>query len=454
MTLSLPPLLIIEQATSVVRTLQQAGHTAYFAGGCVRDLLLNRPFKDIDIASDATPDEVEALFPHTHAIGKAFGVIQVLIQDEPFEVATFRQDLDYEDGRRPSGIRPSSPEEDAQRRDFTINGMFYDPIEKTIHDWVGGQEDIAKGVVRAIGDPVIRFQEDHLRLMRAVRFTTVLGFSLEKETGSAIQACAALLPKVSPERIRTEFVRILTDSPKAGQALTLLKDLGLLEQILPEALQMIECTQPPEFHPEGDVWTHTCLMLDGMDTPSPELALSVLLHDIGKPDTRTVENGRIRFMGHAQVGAEFASEWLKHMRASNAMRQTVVGLVDRHMTFMNVENIRKAKRRKMVAHPDFQEELKLHRLDCKYSNGITRSAEILEEEYQRFLEEVALPDPWVTGKDLLEWGLTPGPELGKWKDLAYERQLEGTDETKEDLVLWIRSQLGLLSGDRNEVNRT
>jgi len=442
--MNIPPasLPVLEKGRSIVRKLRKEGFTAYFAGGCVRDMLLERPFKDIDIASDATPDEVEALFDHTHAIGKAFGVIQVLIDGDPFEVATFRQDLEYTDGRRPDGIRPSSPEEDAQRRDFTINGLFWDPLSEEVLDYVGGQEDLENRIIKAIGDPQIRFQEDHLRLMRAVRFASVLGFDLEAATLSSITTHAHLLPRVSPERICSELVRILTEAAHPGKALALLADTGLLEQILPEALKLKGCEQPPEYHPEGDVWTHTCLMLDGMDSPSPELALAVLLHDIGKPGTRTEEQGRIRFQGHAQVGAAFADQWLRTMRVSNAMRKTVVGAVDRHMNFMNVPHMKKAGLRRMVAHPDFPTELDLHRLDCRYSNGITVSADILEAAYAEFQKEKCLPDPWITGTDLLAMGMSPGPEIGLWKTKAYEAQLEGLHPDRDSLLNWVRLELG------------
>ncbi len=440
---------LITLGESVVSRLRHAGHTAYFAGGCVRDMLLQRPFKDIDIASDASPDEVEALFEHTHAIGKAFGVIQVLLEGEAFEVATFRQDLEYTDGRRPAGIKPSSPEEDALRRDFTVNGLFWDPEHAEVLDYVQGQEDLRNRVIRAIGDPDLRFAEDHLRVLRAVRFTSVLGFDLDPDTLASIQRNVHLLQKVSPERIYVELIRLLTESRHPGAALNLLADTGILGQILPEALRMKGCEQPPDYHPEGDVWTHTCLMLDGMESPSPALALAVLLHDIAKPETRTVEEGRIRFQGHAQVGAAVADQWLRKMRVSNALRKTVVGMVDRHMNFMNVPHMKTSRLKKMVAHADFAEELRLHRLDCRYSNGITESAEILEKVYADFLQEEALPSPWISGKDLLDLGLPAGPEVGTWKNRAYEQQLEGHHPDRASLLRWVRLHLNRSGGDGN-----
>ncbi len=355
-------------------TLREAGFEVLFAGGCVRDWLLGRAPKDIDLASDATPDQVEALFERTHALGKAFGVIQVMMGEEAFEVTTFRRDLDYTDGRRPAGIEPSSPEEDARRRDFTINGLFLDPFSGEVIDFVGGQADLNHGVIRAIGDPAERFREDHLRMLRAVRFAAVLGFEIEPETRKAIRARAGDLGRISVERIRVEFVRLLTESARPGDALELLEACGLLEVILPEFLALKGCEQPPEWHPEGDVWTHTVMMLNSLQTPSARLALGVLLHDIGKPATRTVDaDGRIRFMGHAQVGARMADRWMRKMKFSNALREEVTGLVDRHMNFMNVKQMREATRKRMVASPVIGDELELHRVDCLCSNGITES---------------------------------------------------------------------------------
>lgn len=429
------------RALEVTDRLIQAGFTAYFAGGCVRDLLLGRESKDVDIASSASPDEVEALFPHTHAIGKSFGVIQVVMEGEVFEVATFRQDLAYQDGRRPEGYEPSSPDADASRRDFTINGLFLDPQSGELVDYVNGLADLKNGILRAIGDPDLRFREDHLRLLRALRFASVLGFEIEPGTWQAICRHAPLLEKVSVERIRTEFVRILTESPKAGDALVRLRDSGLLKVILPEILDTIGCEQPPEYHPEGDVWTHTVMMLNELKHPSPQLALAVLLHDIGKPATRTEENGRIRFQGHAQAGADISETWLRKMKFSNALRQTVVGLVGRHMDLISVPQMRKATLRKIVARDCFEDEVELHRIDCLCSNGITAGTERLMAARKAYEIEAALPDPWITGKDLIALGVPQGPGIGKWKDLAYEHQLEGGCETPGELREWIRMRI-------------
>lgn len=430
-------------AFRVSETLAGAGHRAFFAGGCVRDWLLGLPAKDIDIATDASPDEVERLFPRTHAIGKAFGVIQVVEGEGVYEVASFRRDLDQTDGRHPGRIEPSTPEEDARRRDFTVNGLFLDPANGEILDFVGGLADVRAGVVRAIGDPAERFREDHLRMLRAARFASVLGFAIDPATADAVRARAEDLRKISVERVRGEFTRILTESPRAGDAVELLHGLGLLARILPEFPALRGCGQPPEFHPEGDVWTHTVMMLNELSDPSPALALAVLLHDIGKPATRTVENGRVRFTGHAQVGARIAAAWMKRMKYPNALRERVAGMVDRHMNFMNVPHMKKSTLRRLVGQPSFKEELELHRIDCLCSNGITATHTLLQQVRADYEAEEALPEPWVTGRDLLEVGITEGPEIGEWKRRAYDEQLEGNHASREALLAWVRSQLPL-----------
>lgn len=430
------------EAVEVVTVLRDAGHRTLWAGGCVRDLMLGRAFQDIDIATAATPEQVESLFEHTHAIGKAFGVIQVMVQGIPFEVASFREDRDYTDGRHPDRIVPTTPEIDATRRDFTINGMFLDPVSGEILDVVGGQEDLSRKCIRAIGDPDLRFREDHLRLLRAVRFASVLEFELDAETRKAVMQNAERIRNVSAERIQTELTRLLTESPRPGDALERLRDTGLLQQLIPELLDTIGCEQPPEYHPEGDVWTHTLMMLNELESPSPELAWAVLFHDIGKPDTRTVDDdGRIRFMGHAQVGAKMADRWLREMKFSNARRESIVGMVNRHMDFMNVPHMRPATLKKIVARPDFEDELELHRIDCLCSNGIEGTVEKLREVRAAFEQEEALPEPLVNGRDLIHLGLPGGPEIGKWKDAAYEHQLEHPELTQAELLEWVRDQL-------------
>lgn len=430
------------EAFRTSETLRRAGFQALFAGGCVRDALLGRSAKDIDLATDATPDQVEALFPRTHAFGKAFGVIQVQEGEALFEVATFRRDFEYEDGRRPGRIEPSNPQHDAERRDFTINGLFLDPHSGELIDFIGGREDLAAGCVRAIGDPALRFREDHLRMLRAVRFAATLGFEIHPDTRAAIRAHAADLPRIAAERIREEFVRLLTESPRPGDAVAQLHDCGLLQHILPEFLLLRGCGQPPEWHPEGDVWTHTLLMLNELRHPSPALALAVLLHDIGKPATRSVDaDGRIRFTGHAQVGAAIAARWMTRLKFSRALRDQVCGYVDRHMNFINVPQMRPATLRRLAASPTLDEELELHRLDCRCSNGITESYDRIQEFRAALAETPELPEPWIRGQDLLALGLTPGPELGRWKQRAFDAQLESRFPSREALLDWIRDAL-------------
>jgi len=433
---------MLPEAMPVIERLRGEGFQALFAGGWVRDWCLGREARDVDIASNAGPEEVEALFPRTHALGKAFGVIQVVMGEHTFEVATFRRDLGTADGRHPQSIESASLEEDALRRDFTVNGLYMDPVSGELIDVVGGLADLQAGVIRAIGDPAERFREDHLRMLRAVRFAAVLEFEVDPDTLAAVKQHGDDILKVSSERIRNEFVRTLTESPRPGDALELLRHSGLLRHILPQALEMIGCAQPPEFHPEGDVWTHTVLMLNQLRDPSPELALAVLFHDIGKPATRTETGGRIRFRGHAQVGADMAETWLRAYRFSKREIRTITGWVSRHMDMMNVPNMKKSTLRRLVSRERFEEEMELHRIDCLCSNGLVESHSILQQARAEAAEEAALPDPLITGRDLLDMGLNPGPDIGRWKKRAYEEQLERAQPDKNELKDWLREQMG------------
>ena len=434
------------RAIDAVRRLRDAGHVAYFAGGCVRDELLGRTPKDHDIATSATPAQVTALFPHTREVGKAFGV--VLIIDEPytFEVATFRKDMSYADGRRPTGVTFAGDREDAQRRDFTINGLFLDPIDNRVIDYVGGQADLASRTIRAIGNPDDRFNEDHLRLLRAVRFASTLDFRIEDQTLSAIQRHAAKLRLISMERVQQELTRLLTESVRAGDAVRLLDDTGLLAVVLPEVSAMKGVEQPPKYHPEGDVFTHTMMMLDGMKDPDPVLAWSVLLHDVGKPSTfaRVTQpdgSDRIRFDGHAEVGARIAGDILHRLRFSNDLADAVTHCVRRHMTFMHVQQMKKSTLRHFIAAPTFDTELELHRLDCLSSHGGLDNHTFVTAARDAFSQEPVLPAPWVTGRDIIALGVTEGPEVGVWRQKAFDRQLEGLASSREELLDWVRAQL-------------
>lgn len=436
-----------------MRLLREAGHTAYWAGGCVRDLVMGRPPKDYDIASSATPDEVEALFPHTHAIGKSFGVIMVVRGEHPFEVATFRQDMEYTDGRRPAGIRPSSPPEDAERRDFTINGMFYDPVAGEVIDYVGGKADLERRVMRAIGDAEKRFREDHLRMLRAVRFASTLQFTIEPGTLEAIRRLAPLITRISAERVMVELTRLLTESPRPGDGLALLHHAGLMEHVLPEALPMIGCEQPPKYHPEGDVWTHTCMMLNALRLKTPGTVWGVVFHDIEKPSTLTREpqpDGtlRLRFNGHAERGAETAERVLERLRAANALRDEVKGAVARHMHYIDLERMRRATIRRLLGNPTLETDLELHRVDCLCSHADLANYRYLLAEREKYAAEPVLPKPLVSGHDLIALGVTGGLDIGRWKQACFDRQLNGEASTREELLEWVR---GARAGEASRV---
>ncbi len=441
---------LVEPALEVVRTLRDAGYAALFAGGCVRDTLLGRALKDIDIATSAPPDAVEQLFPgRTVAVGKAFGVIVVRTADAAFEVATFRSDGDYRDGRRPEQVRFSDAAADAQRRDFTINGLFYDPVDGQVLDYVNGRADLDARCVRAIGNPDQRFREDHLRLLRAVRFASVLEFDLDPATEAAIARQAGLLASVSAERIGNEFTRLLTEAPRPSRGLVLLERMGLLVQFLPEVVRLQHTPQPPEFHPEGDVWTHTLLMLDALPPPrDTTLAYAILLHDIGKPDTTTItasEDGatRIRSPNHAARGAELTPELLRRLRQPESVAGDVAAMVRRHMTFSEVERMRPATLRRFMGAPTFARELQLHELDLQASSGPASTVAFLEAQRAALAAEPVLPPPWVRGADLLALGLKPGPAVGAWLNRAYDAQLEARFPDRESLLAWLRQEVAL-----------
>ena len=441
MDLSHTPLL--EGARTVARGLADQGYRAYFTGGCVRDWLLGRTPGDIDIATDATPDKVLHVFPNGKPIGRAFGVVQVHHGGHAYEIATFRADAETSDGRRPDHVRFTHPEEDAARRDFTINGMFLDPGANTIIDHVGGRDDLARRQVKAIGDPTQRFAEDHLRMLRAVRFATVLNFTIEPATFEAVRNHAPAIREISSERIYGELNKILTCGGRAGEGIRILQRSGLLKQILPEVEAMVGQEQPPAFHPEGDVFTHTTMMLDAMEHPTLTLAYAVLLHDVGKPPTahRTREpdgSERIRFNHHAQVGAAIADDLLRRLRMPNRHREAVVHCVHNHMRFMDVQRMRKATLRRMMGARTFPVEMELHRLDCLCSQGDLSNTDFLHRALEAYDKEPVMPERWITGEDLLALGMAEGPELGRWLAEAYERQLDESCAGREELLAWIR----------------
>ncbi|MES2996431.1 MAG: HD domain-containing protein [Verrucomicrobiota bacterium] len=425
-------------ALTLARRIHAAGHVALFAGGCVRDKLLGREPMDYDIATSATPAQVLEIFPFGNPVGAHFGVIIIRHAGHNIEVATFRTDGCYKDGRRPETVTFSTPEEDAKRRDFTVNGLFENPETGEIIDHVGGLADLRAGILRAIGDPANRFQEDALRLMRAVRFSTVLGFPIEENTLAAIRANAALLDQISAERIRDEFSRILT-APRRRNGVELLVATELAQVFVPEILATIGCDQPPEWHPEGDVFTHTMIMLEMLGGDAPlSLCLGVLLHDIAKPPTRTVdETGRIRFNGHDARGAEMAAEILRRLKYPNHIIADVVHMVSRHMRFMHVQEMRVAKLKKFMAAEQFEQEMELHRVDCASSNGFTDNYEFIHRKQQEFAAEPLVPPPLVTGRDLIERGLTPGPRFREILELIETEQLEGRLSDRETALAFL-----------------
>jgi poly(A) polymerase len=430
-------------AREIVMHLREKGHIAYFAGGCVRDMVRGLVPKDYDIATDARPEDVQQLFPRTYAVGAHFGVIIVLENDFQFEVATFRSDAAYIDGRRPTAVHFVSPQEDAQRRDFTINGMFYDPATEEVIDFVGGRADIAAKLVRAIGEPARRFAEDRLRMLRAVRFATVLDYQIDPNTWNALVANATLISDISAERIRDELVRIFL-APHRGRGWDLLDQSGLMRVILPEIEAMKGCEQPEQFHPEGDVFTHTRLMLDFLpDEVSLPLVFAVLFHDVAKPRTATVdETGRIRFSGHDRLGAEMTEEIMRRLRFSGAEVEATVEMVRQHMVFKDTPKMRVAKLKRFMARPTFEDELELHRVDCQGSHAMLDNYEFLLCKREEFANEPIIPPPLVRGDDLIAFGLQPGPKFGEILEAVETRQLEGSLHTREEALEWVKREYG------------
>ena len=434
---------LARSARRVVQRLQEAGHTALFAGGCVRDRLMGVEPHDYDIATSARPEQVQALFDRTFAVGAHFGVVVVVYASDQFQVASFRSDGVYLDGRHPASVTFSTPEEDAQRRDFTINGIFYDPIREDLVDYVNGQRDLAARVLRAIGDPAARFREDRLRLMRAVRFATTLGFEIEPETWSAVRESAAHIRDVSAERIREELVKIFL-SPNRVRGFDLLDASGLMKEVLPELEALKGCEQPPQFHPEGDVFVHTRIMLGLLPAEaSLPLVMSVLFHDIGKPPTFAVDaDGRIRFNGHDKLGAEMTAALMSRLRFTRAETEATVEAVANHMVFKDVQQMRVAKLKRFMARPHFDDEMELHRVDCASSHGALDNYDFLRAKREEFASEPLIPKPLITGRNLMAIGFAPGPHFSEILDAVQSRQLEGTLKTPEEAIEWVKAEFG------------
>lgn len=432
-------------AESIVEHLRAGGYDAYFAGGCVRDLLLDRIPIDFDVATSAKPDAVLRMFPRTFSVGAHFGVI--LVADEldgqqiMTEVATFRSDGAYSDGRRPESVRFSeSAEEDVVRRDFTINGMLFDPQTGSVLDFVGGRADLAAKLVRAIGDATERFDEDKLRMFRGVRFAARFDFEIEARTEVAIKRNATQIHQVSCERIRDELTRMLTEG-RARKAFELLDRTGLLKEVLPEIDRLHGVEQPPEFHPEGDVWTHTMMMLEQLPAGvSHTLAWGALLHDVGKPATFQPGPGRIRFNGHVEVGIRIAEDICRRMRFSNEESAQIVALVENHMRFGDVERMKASTLKRFFRLKDFPEHLTLHRMDCLASHGGLDLYNFARSRYEEIPQEEVRPALLLTGRDLIEAGYKPGPEFKRLLALAEDAQLEGRIRTKEEALALIASE--------------
>jgi poly(A) polymerase len=429
----------VELARHIVTTLKSGGHQAYFVGGCVRDLLLGGQPKDYDVATDARPDQITALFPNSGLVGAHFGVVLVREQTAQVEVATFRSDHAYVDGRHPAGVSfETDPRQDVRRRDFTINALLLDPDRAEILDFVGGRDDLRNHLIRAIGDPEARFQEDHLRMLRAVRFAARLNYQIEEGTSNAIRRLHGLILMVSAERVRDELVRILTEG-EARRGFELLDETGLLADILPEIAAMKGVAQPPEYHPEGDVWTHTLLLLDNLRNPSVTLALSALLHDVGKPPTLRVAD-RIRFDGHVEKGVEMAGAILTRLHFSNEEIRQVTALVANHMRFKDAPQMKVSTLKRFLRLENFPEHLELHRLDCVSSHGHLENYELVRHSLQELPDEQLKPVPLITGADLIAAGYQPGPAFARILATVEDAQLESKIYSREDAMALVHAQ--------------
>ena len=431
-------------ARRIVQKLRLQGHEAFFAGGWVRDFLLRRKPQDIDIATSALPEEVLHIFTHARPIGAQFGVVQVRMYGHAFDVATFRSEGPYLDGRHPSSVSFSGPKQDALRRDFTINGLFYDPIANRVIDYVRGAADIRRKILRTIGKPQERFREDKLRMLRALRFSCSLDFKIAPETMEAIRQLAPFIVEVSWERIRDEVLKILT-GPMPGRGLELLHETGLLLQILPEVAVTHGVPQPAEFHPEGDVFTHTRNALGLLVKPSPVLAFAVLLHDVGKPPTFSIKE-RIRFDGHVEHGARIAEEVCRRLRMSNEDTDLVVDLIQDHLRFMHVRSMRPGTLQRFLRKPNFEDHLELHRVDCLSSHGNLDCYWFAKDRYEQLKREPPPLPRLISGDDLIEMGYPRGPIFRQILEAVEDLQIEDPHLTREQALEHVRQGFPLPRG--------
>ncbi|HDY87553.1 MAG TPA: CCA tRNA nucleotidyltransferase [bacterium] len=434
-------------AFEIVKCLNSAGFKAYIVGGAVRDMVMGGEPKDYDIATNASISDIERLFEKVYPVGRQFGVNLVVIDDEPYEIALFRRDGVYKDGRRPSGIEPADPVDDAGRRDFTINALFYDPVKDKVIDHVGGLKDIKKRIIRAVGNPDDRLSEDRLRMLRAVRFAARFSFTIEPSTARAVRENAYKVHDVSAERIGAELLEIFS-GPNTGYALTLLDETNLLLEVLPEVCAMKGIEQPSEYHPEGDVFEHTRDMLELFNGGTASLAFGILFHDIAKPATMT-RTDRIRFHHHAETGAVTAGRILKRLRFKNNTVARVQVLVRNHMHFIDVRKMRLSRLRRFISQEGFDEMLELHRLDSLASNGNMSNYEFLKNLIDNEKLHQNISPPLLTGHDLIELGYEPGPVFSKILRMAEDMQLEGKFETKEDAKDFVLREFSLQTHQQN-----
>jgi poly(A) polymerase len=428
---------------SVIRTLREKGHKAYFVGGCVRDILLGREPADFDVATNATPRDVMRIFPDAYGVGAQFGVVLVPVstKGDTVEVATFRSDIGYSDGRHPDEVGFSDdPREDVQRRDFTINGMMLDPASDEVLDFVGGRKDLKAKVIRCIGKPEQRFAEDKLRMLRAVRFAARFNFEIEAATLAAIRNLAPQIHQVSRERVRDELTKMLIEG-QARSAFLLLDGSGLLHKVLPEIEAMQGVEQPPQFHPEGDVFVHTLLLLEKLPHPcSAALAWGALLHDVGKPPTFRRAPDRVRFDGHVDVGVKMAELICQRLRFSNDDTEQILALVDNHMRFAHATRMSESTFKKFVRMPHFDEHLELHRLDCQASHGDLTTYEFTRNKMAAITPEAMRPVPLVTGDDLIAVGHVPGPSFKEILSAVEDGQLEGRFQSREQALRFVAQE--------------
>src|SRR5262245_23518936 len=431
------------KAAQIVRRLQKAGFSAFWVGGCVRDSLLGRKPGDYDIATSALPDQIDNLFGCTIPVGRKFGVIVVVEDKRQFQVATFRSDADYQDGRRPERVIFGDAMADARRRDFTVNGLFFDPVHKKLHDWVGGEADLRARLIRTIGSPEERFAEDHLRLLRAVRFAAQLEFEIEPGTFAAVKAGAVKIRGISAERVREELIKLFTP-PHASRGLDLLRQSGLLEHVLPEIAATITCEQSADFHPEGSVFNHLLLMLKHLPSDAaPSVPWAVLFHDVAKPVTASKDprTGSIHFYGHEKIGAEMAVRILDRLRFPRKQSDEIAKAVRYHMQFKDALQMRKSTLRRLLMRSTFPLELELHRLDCLGSHGRLAVYDFLVEQSKLLEQQPQIRPPLLKGKDLIVLGMKPGPAMGALLAELREKQLQDELKTPAAARKWARRRL-------------